>query len=92
MQLLNSALQGMDQAILCGYRNATATIQVVRIKKSDHLYSERVVFPHDWFLFEAPSDAQLEIDSHDLPPLALKTIACSTLQIREPSPSNGHEP
>lgn len=91
MQILNSAVQGMNQAILCGYHNGTTTIQVVRIKKRDHLYSERVVFPYAWFLFEAPSDAQLEIDSHNLPPLALKTIACSTLQIREPSPSDGHE-
>jgi len=38
------------QAILCGYRNETPAIQVIRITNIADWYFERVVFPGAWLL------------------------------------------
>jgi len=47
--------------ILCCYFNATNDVQVATSKKLPNWSFERVVFPGQRLLFEAPSDAYLEI-------------------------------
>ena len=47
--------------ITCFYINTTSTIQVGRIANIEHWYFERVVFPGQRFIFEAPTDGVLEI-------------------------------
>ena len=72
-----------SEPVLCCYINKTKRIQV---GKSDHRAGwnlERVIFPDERFLFEAPSAAQLEIYIE----LAGKTtlldrISCSQLQTK----------
>lgn len=39
------------QVFLCGYRNETSAIQVIRITNIADWYFERVVFPGAWLLF-----------------------------------------
>lgn len=46
---------------LCCYYNDSQKVQVARISNIDNWYLEHIVFPGDRFLFEAPSDAELEI-------------------------------
>ncbi len=47
--------------ILCCYVNHTDKIQVGRISNVRDWYFERVVFPGQHLLFEAPNSAELEI-------------------------------
>lgn len=81
MSTFTIAIDPVESAILCGYRNQTPDIQIARIRKHDRIYSERVIFPYDWLLVEAPADACLEIDEHSPSSLLRTTIACSALQV-----------
>ena len=47
--------------ILCCYINKTNQIQVGRIANIPDWYFERVIFPGQRLLFEAPPEAELEI-------------------------------
>lgn len=69
---------------LCHYCNSTAKVQVVRISNIPNWYLERVVFPHEYFLFEAPLTAELEVyqESRSTPQL-LKKLPCDRLQVEE---------
>ena len=49
------------EQILCCYVNATSFLQIARSTKISNWDFERVIFPGERFLFEALSDAQLEI-------------------------------
>ncbi len=70
--------------LLCGYVNATNQIQIARITNIPNWYFERVVFPGQRLLFEALSDAHLEIHTGMMASAILSdTIACSSLEILE---------
>ncbi|RAM49839.1 DUF1830 domain-containing protein [Mastigocladus laminosus UU774] len=60
-QILNSLSFGQPNKILCSYTNATSQIQIARIANIPSWYFERVIFPRQHLLFEAPVDGQLEI-------------------------------
>ncbi|KYC40881.1 hypothetical protein WA1_25005 [Scytonema hofmannii PCC 7110] len=60
-QTLDSLPSNQSGKILCGYFNATSQIQIARIANVPNCYLERVIFPGQRILFEAPPDAQLEI-------------------------------
>ncbi|GAB4189373.1 MAG: hypothetical protein Fur006_30620 [Coleofasciculaceae cyanobacterium] len=47
--------------ILCCYVNVTTQVQIARIANIPEWYFERVVFPGQRLLFEAPPEAKLEI-------------------------------
>lgn len=53
--------------ILCYYVNATSIVQITRIANIPNWYFERVVFPGQRLLFEAPLEAKLEIHSGEFP-------------------------
>lgn len=68
--------------ILCCYVNATSKIQVARITNVPDWYFERVVFPGQRLLFEAPEAAHLEIHTGMMASSILSdTIPCARLMI-----------
>jgi hypothetical protein len=68
--------------ILCNYVNATSLLQIARITNITNWYFERVVFPGQWLLFEAPRLAQLEIHTGELPSAILADkIPCVCLGV-----------
>ncbi|MBV6625243.1 MAG: DUF1830 domain-containing protein [Rivularia sp. (in: Bacteria)] len=69
---------------LCCYVNATSKIQVARISNIANWYFERVVFPGQRLVFEAPGEAQLEIHTGMMASAILSdTIPCDRLAIDE---------
>ncbi len=71
-------------SIFCCYVNSTSQIQVARITNIATWYFERVVFPGQRLLFEAPVDSQLEIHTGTLASAILSDrLACQELQVRE---------
>jgi hypothetical protein len=60
-QILDSLPPEQSGKILCCYVNATSKIQVARISKVPNWYFERVVFPGQRLVFEAPRASHLEI-------------------------------
>jgi hypothetical protein len=69
---------------LCSYYNDTAQVQVARISNVHQWYLERVIFPYEYFLFEAPIIAELEVyqEANSTPQL-LKKLPCEDLQVQE---------
>ena len=71
-------------AALCCYVNITSKIQIARITNISDWYFERVVFPGQRLLFEAPSAALLEIHTGMMASAILSdTIPCDRLAIDE---------
>lgn len=64
---------------LCCYMNATRQIQVARIVNIANWSFERVVFPGQRLLFEAPQNALLEIYATDV---LVNTILCELVKVR----------
>ncbi|MGP1383921.1 MAG: DUF1830 domain-containing protein [Thainema sp.] len=67
---------------LCCYVNATSQIQVARIANVPQWYFERVVFPGQRLMFEAPLDARLEVHTGQASQAILAdTILCDRLRV-----------
>lgn len=81
-QMFNSLpIQQLEQTLCC-YVNATSTIQIARITNIPNWYFERVVFPSQRLLFEAPLEAQLEIHTSVTPSESLlEKILCKHLRV-----------
>ena len=70
------------------YLNATSSIQVARITNIANWYFERVVFPGQRLVFEAPLSANLEIHTGMMASAILSdTIPCERLVIAEDADS-----
>lgn len=83
-QILDPVPQNESKTILCCYVNATSQIQVVRITNISNWYFERVVFPGQRLVFEAVSEALLEIHSGMMASAILSdTIPCKDLSLNE---------
>ncbi|MCP6759951.1 MAG: DUF1830 domain-containing protein [Fischerella sp. CENA71] len=68
--------------ISCYYVNFSSQVQVVRIENVPNWYFERVVFPGQRLLFEAPANAQLEIHTGAIASAILSDrICCQNLQV-----------
>lgn len=81
-QILDPLPNGKKNCILCCYVNATSHIQVVRITNIANWYFERVVFPGQRLVFEALSEALLEIHTGMVASAILSdTIPCERLYI-----------
>ncbi|MGD1903334.1 MAG: DUF1830 domain-containing protein [Geitlerinemataceae cyanobacterium] len=90
-QILDSLPKDSRSAVLCCYVNATNQIQVSRITNVPNWYFERVVFPGQRLMFEAPPGAQIEIHSGMMASAILSdTIPCDRLRVD--SPAVGGEP
>jgi hypothetical protein len=85
-QILDSLPPEQSGKILCCYVNATSKIQVARISDIPSWYFERVVFPGQRLVFEAPRVAHLEIHTGMMASAILSdTIPCDRLVLDEPS-------
>ncbi|MEM7555116.1 MAG: DUF1830 domain-containing protein [Cyanobacteria bacterium P01_A01_bin.84] len=83
-QILDPIPPEQSGKILCCYFNATSKIQVARISNISNWYFERVVFPGQRLVFEAPDEAQLEIHTGMMASAILSdTIPCARLMISE---------
>lgn len=60
-QILDPLPSDNQDHILCCYVNATSQIQIARITNMANWYFERVVFPGQRLVFEAMTEALLEI-------------------------------
>ena len=85
-QILDPLPPEQSGKFLCCYVNATSKIQVARISNIPNWYFERVVFPGQRLVFEAPKEAQMEIHTGMMASAILSdTIPCVRLAINEPS-------
>ncbi|WP_017315347.1 DUF1830 domain-containing protein [Mastigocladopsis repens] len=85
-QILDPLPPEQSGKMFCCYVNATSKIQVARISNIPNWYFERVVFPGQRLVFEAPREAQLEIHTGMMASAILSdTIPCDRLAINEPS-------
>jgi hypothetical protein len=83
-QILDPIPQNLKSNLLCCYVNATSHIQVVRITNIPNWYFERVVFPGQRLVFEALSEALLEIHTGMMASSILSdTIPCERLCISD---------
>jgi hypothetical protein len=77
----------LPNRILCYYINTTPQLQQAKILIIPNWSFERVVFPHQRFLFEAMVDTILEIHTcTTFGETLLGKIPCHHLQVDEPSP------
>ncbi|MDJ0571696.1 MAG: DUF1830 domain-containing protein [Pleurocapsa sp. MO_192.B19] len=71
-----------SELVLCCYVNATTHVQVARITNIANWYFERVVFPGQRLIFEAPVMAKLEIHTGTaISSILSETIDCEKLQL-----------
>jgi len=81
-QILDPLPENSQSVVLCCYVNATSQIQVSRITNVPNWYFERVVFPGQRLMFEAPPGAQIEIHSGMMASAILSdTIPCDRLRV-----------
>ncbi|NES98457.1 MAG: DUF1830 domain-containing protein [Desertifilum sp. SIO1I2] len=84
-QTLDSLSSADANRVLCSYVNLTNRIQVARISNVPSWYFERVVFPREHLMFEAPAQGTLEIYQHE-PPSGIvlwDQFTCDRLQVHE---------
>ncbi|MBW4451540.1 MAG: DUF1830 domain-containing protein [Nostoc indistinguendum CM1-VF10] len=85
-QILDPLPPEQSGKILCCYINATSKIQIARICNIPNWYFERVVFPGQRLVFEAPQKAQVEIHTGMMASAILSDkIPCDRLMLDEPS-------
>jgi len=83
-QILDPLPHGSAGQILCCYVNATSKIQIVRISNVSNWYFERVVFPGQRLVFEAPPEAHLEVHTGMMATAILSdTIPCTRLCVSD---------
>ncbi|BAZ70791.1 hypothetical protein NIES4106_55880 (plasmid) [Fischerella sp. NIES-4106] len=81
-QILDFLSFDQPHKILCSYVNVTNQIQIARIANVPNWYFERVIFPGQGLLFEAPVDGQLEINTGmEICAILSDTILCNRLRI-----------
>lgn len=87
-QILDPLPPDRTSYIVCCYVNATSKIQIARISHIPNWYFERVVFPGQRLVFEAPPQAILEIHTGMMASSILSdNIPCDRLCIDEDSSS-----
>lgn len=87
-QILDSLPPDQSSYLVCCYVNATSKIQIARISNIPKWYFERVVFPGQRLVFEAPPQSLLEIHTGMMASAILSDrIPCDRLCIKEESKS-----
>jgi hypothetical protein len=72
------------QLSLCHYKNASDKLQILRIGNIPNWYFERVIFPGELLLFQAPLQGVLEIhNSSKVTTIVADTIKCDRLRVEE---------
>jgi hypothetical protein len=89
-QILDPLPPDQSGKLLCCYVNATSKIQIARISNIPNWYFERVVFPGQRLVFEAPPQSVLEIHTGMMASAILSdNIACDRLCINEDTSFSG---
>ncbi|ABW30268.1 DUF1830 domain-containing protein [Acaryochloris marina] len=71
------------QLTFCSYCNPSPRVQVVRITNIKNWYFERVVFPQQTLVFDAPRTAHLEIHSSEIATaIQVDCIPCRRLAVK----------
>jgi hypothetical protein len=79
-QILDPLPDGNIDRVCCCYINRSSSIAIVRVTNIPNWYFERVVFPGQKLLFDAPISALLEIHTGMMASAILSdTIPCSQL-------------
>lgn len=87
-QIIDPIPSDESNRIVCCYVNATSKIQIARSSNTGNWYFERVVFPGQRLVFEAPSQAVLEIHTGMMASAILSdNIPCDRLAMDEESSS-----
>lgn len=87
-QILDPLPSDNSNRLFCCYVNATSKIQIARSSNVGNWYFERVVFPGQRLVFEAPADAVLEIHTGMMASAILSDkIPCDRLALDEESSS-----
>jgi hypothetical protein len=80
--MISPLTRSTSKTVLCCYVNATAHIEIARITNIPHWYFERVVFPGQRLIFDAPVTAKLEIHTGTaISSILTETIDCEKLQL-----------
>lgn len=91
-QILDPLPPDNHNHLLCCYVNATSHIQIARISNIPNWYFERVVFPGQRLVFEAMTEALLEIHTGMMASAILSdTIPCDRLCVEESGTSASNE-
>ena len=81
---LDPLTHGASGQITCHYVNHTSKLQIARIENVANWYFERVVFPGQHLVFEALSEAILEIHTSEMATTILADrIPCTELRYTE---------
>jgi Domain of unknown function (DUF1830) len=84
-QILDPVPTDRSDPICCCYVNNSSRVQVTRITNIENWYFERVAFPGQRLLFEAPMNAYLEIHTGNMTSAVMSDrIPCIRLQIDPP--------
>lgn len=87
-QILDSLPPDNASHLVCCYVNATSKIQIARISNIPNWYYERVVFPGQRLVFQAPPDSLLEIHTGMMASAILSDhIPCERLCLLEENPA-----
>lgn len=86
--MLSPLARPTQKPVLCCYVNTTSHVEVVRITNIPHWYFERVVFPGQRLIFEAPVIAKLEIHTGmAISSILSETVDCHELQLTSSFPT-----
>ncbi|NEQ96036.1 MAG: DUF1830 domain-containing protein [Cyanothece sp. SIO2G6] len=81
-QVIDSVPANFSEVFVCCYVNASSKIQIARVTNIANWYFERVVFPGQHLVFEAPAGALLEIHCGMMASAILSdTIPCDRLRM-----------
>ena len=81
-QILDPIPSDRSDPIFCCYVNNSSQVEIVRITNIDNWYFERVAFPGQRLIFEAPMNAYLEIHTGKMTSSILSDrIPCIRLQV-----------
>ncbi|NJM67349.1 MAG: DUF1830 domain-containing protein [Acaryochloris sp. RU_4_1] len=68
--------------IVCSYSNHSSKLQVVRIANVANWYFERVVFPKQHLMFNAPRTGHLEVHTSEIATaIQVDCIPCKQLRV-----------
>jgi Domain of unknown function (DUF1830) len=90
-QILDPIPTDRSDPIYCCYTNTSSKVQIARITNVDNWYFERVAFPGQHLVFEAPMNAYLEIHTGYMASAVMADrIPCIRLEIESsPEPPLG---
>ncbi|QUY45870.1 DUF1830 domain-containing protein (plasmid) [Acaryochloris sp. 'Moss Beach'] len=72
-----------SEFVFCSYRNSTSRVQVLRVTNVENWYFERVIFPQQYLIFNAPRKAHLEVHSSEIATaIQVDCIPCKQLTVK----------